>query len=73
MEVAARDFADAVTGQFKLCSQVSAIDVGTLAAMNKSVETFHVALQERVGTPLSSPHSTQRVANVDATDDYDIL
>lgn len=63
VEAAARDLARAVTEQFTLCSQVSAIDVGTLAAMNKSVEAFHAALQERVGTLLSSAHSAQRHAD----------
>lgn len=63
VESAARDLARAVTEQFTLCSQVSAIDVGTLAAMNKSVEAFHAALQERVGTLLSSAHSAQRHAD----------
>lgn len=62
-EKAADELIAAIVNQFKLSSQMSAIDINLLSAMNNSVETFHAALQERVATLLTSARNAQEYAN----------
>lgn len=63
VEQSASGLSAAILQQFKLCSQLSSIDLSTMSAMNQSVEAFHAALHERVQTLLHSARSTQRHAN----------
>lgn len=63
VDESAEELVRAITRQFRLSCQMSAIDINNMAAMNKSVEAFHAALQERVEILLSSAQSAQSHAN----------
>lgn len=63
VERAADDLIHAISQQFKQSAQMSAIEINTTAAMNKSTEAFYSALHERFTTLVKSARQAQRHAN----------
>lgn len=75
VEAAAVHLVAAVKEQFRLSSEMAAIDLETTAAMNDSTRAFYAALHERLSTLLASTQKAQKHANAarPLADDIDAL